>query len=192
MLGRLGAAGHAEAQALLGGAARVPDALAQQVADVPAAVAVGQRLNMRFRVAVYAGKVDKARPAPCKALTRIVFRRGRHRFGLVLVIGRPGPLRGPSGAVRATVVLLARQPLLPAGVVLNSAVRTPALGRADRFPLAHRLIDELATHTAAELQILYELASRTDCEVRDINERFGNGGWEPIVLDVAVAQPPGD
>jgi len=28
-------------------------------------------------------------------------------------------------------------------------------GRADRFPLAHRLIDELATHTAAELQILY-------------------------------------
>jgi hypothetical protein len=27
--------------------------------------------------------------------------------------------------------------------------------RADRFPLAHRLIDELATHTAAELQILY-------------------------------------
>jgi hypothetical protein len=28
-------------------------------------------------------------------------------------------------------------------------------GRADRFPLAHRLLDELATHTAAELQILY-------------------------------------
>jgi len=28
-------------------------------------------------------------------------------------------------------------------------------GRADRFPLAHRLIDEIATHTAAELQILY-------------------------------------
>jgi len=28
-------------------------------------------------------------------------------------------------------------------------------GRADRFPLAHRLIDELAAHTAAELQILY-------------------------------------
>ena len=27
--------------------------------------------------------------------------------------------------------------------------------RADRFPLAHRLIDEVATHTAAELQILY-------------------------------------
>jgi hypothetical protein len=27
--------------------------------------------------------------------------------------------------------------------------------RADRFPLAHRLLDELATHTAAELQILY-------------------------------------
>ena len=27
--------------------------------------------------------------------------------------------------------------------------------RADRFPLAHRLIDELAAHTAAELQILY-------------------------------------
>jgi hypothetical protein len=27
--------------------------------------------------------------------------------------------------------------------------------RADRFPLAHRLIDELATHIAAELQILY-------------------------------------
>jgi len=26
--------------------------------------------------------------------------------------------------------------------------------RADRFPLAHRLIDELATHIAAELQIL--------------------------------------
>jgi hypothetical protein len=28
-------------------------------------------------------------------------------------------------------------------------------GRADRFPLAHRLLDEVATHTAAELQILY-------------------------------------
>lgn len=27
--------------------------------------------------------------------------------------------------------------------------------RADRFPLAHRLVDELAAHTAAELQILY-------------------------------------
>lgn len=27
-------------------------------------------------------------------------------------------------------------------------------GRADRFPLAHRVIDELATHMAAELQIL--------------------------------------
>jgi hemerythrin superfamily protein len=27
--------------------------------------------------------------------------------------------------------------------------------RADRFPLAHRLIDELAAHTAGELQILY-------------------------------------
>ena len=27
--------------------------------------------------------------------------------------------------------------------------------RADRFPLAHRVIDELAAHTAAELQILY-------------------------------------
>ena len=27
--------------------------------------------------------------------------------------------------------------------------------RADRFPLAHRLLDELAAHTAAELQILY-------------------------------------
>ena len=27
--------------------------------------------------------------------------------------------------------------------------------RSDRFPLAHRLLDELATHTAAELQILY-------------------------------------
>jgi hypothetical protein len=27
--------------------------------------------------------------------------------------------------------------------------------RADRFPLAHRVLDELATHTAAELQILY-------------------------------------
>ncbi|HVW34824.1 MAG TPA: hemerythrin domain-containing protein, partial [Acidimicrobiia bacterium] len=27
--------------------------------------------------------------------------------------------------------------------------------RADRFALAHRLIDEVATHTAAELQILY-------------------------------------
>src|SRR2546423_13691299 len=27
--------------------------------------------------------------------------------------------------------------------------------RADRFPLAHRLIDEIAAHTAAELQILY-------------------------------------
>jgi hypothetical protein len=28
-------------------------------------------------------------------------------------------------------------------------------GRADRFGLAHRLIDELAAHTAAELQVLY-------------------------------------
>lgn len=28
-------------------------------------------------------------------------------------------------------------------------------GRADRFPLAHRVIDELATHMAAELQILH-------------------------------------
>ena len=28
-------------------------------------------------------------------------------------------------------------------------------GRADRFPLAHRLIDELASHIAAELQILH-------------------------------------
>lgn len=28
-------------------------------------------------------------------------------------------------------------------------------GRADRFPLAHRLIDELAAHMAAELQILH-------------------------------------
>lgn len=28
-------------------------------------------------------------------------------------------------------------------------------GRADRFPLAHRLLDELAAHIAAELQILY-------------------------------------
>jgi hypothetical protein len=27
--------------------------------------------------------------------------------------------------------------------------------RADRFPLAHRVIDELAAHTAAELQILF-------------------------------------
>src|ERR1041385_3222543 len=27
-------------------------------------------------------------------------------------------------------------------------------GRADRFPLAHRVIDELAAHMAAELQIL--------------------------------------
>src|SRR5437763_4239676 len=27
--------------------------------------------------------------------------------------------------------------------------------RADRFPLAHRLLDELAAHTAAELQIVY-------------------------------------
>jgi Hemerythrin HHE cation binding domain len=27
--------------------------------------------------------------------------------------------------------------------------------RADRFPLAHRLLDAVATHTAAELQILY-------------------------------------
>jgi hypothetical protein len=27
--------------------------------------------------------------------------------------------------------------------------------RADRFPMAHRLLDAVATHTAAELQILY-------------------------------------
>jgi hypothetical protein len=36
---------------------------------------------------------------------------------------------------------------------LLAAIRDPA--RADRFPLTHRLLDELATHTAAELQILY-------------------------------------
>jgi len=28
-------------------------------------------------------------------------------------------------------------------------------GRADRFPLAHRLLDALSAHTAAELQIVY-------------------------------------
>jgi len=28
-------------------------------------------------------------------------------------------------------------------------------GRADRFPLAHRLLDALAAHTAAELQVVY-------------------------------------
>ncbi|MDQ1517094.1 MAG: hypothetical protein QOE80_2924 [Actinomycetota bacterium] len=36
---------------------------------------------------------------------------------------------------------------------LLAAVADPE--RADRFPIAHRLLDELATHTAAELQILY-------------------------------------
>ena len=36
---------------------------------------------------------------------------------------------------------------------LLAAVADPE--RADRFPVAHRLLDELATHTAAELQILY-------------------------------------
>ena len=36
---------------------------------------------------------------------------------------------------------------------LLAAVADPE--RADRFPTAHRLLDELATHTAAELQILY-------------------------------------
>jgi hemerythrin superfamily protein len=36
---------------------------------------------------------------------------------------------------------------------LLATLEEPA--RADRFPLAHRLLDELATHTAAELQILY-------------------------------------
>ena len=30
-----------------------------------------------------------------------------------------------------------------------------ATARHDRFPLAHRLIDELAAHTAAELQVFY-------------------------------------
>src|SRR3954462_13883863 len=36
---------------------------------------------------------------------------------------------------------------------LLAAVADPE--RADRFPVAHRLLDELATHPAAELQILY-------------------------------------
>jgi hypothetical protein len=38
-------------------------------------------------------------------------------------------------------------------VGLVAAVGDPA--RADRFLLAHRLLDEIAAHTAAELQILY-------------------------------------
>jgi hypothetical protein len=36
---------------------------------------------------------------------------------------------------------------------LLGALQDPS--RADRFPLAHRLIDEIAAHTAAELQILH-------------------------------------
>lgn len=39
--------------------------------------------------------------------------------------------------------------------VITGLLDDLATDRRDRFPLAHRLIDELAAHTAAEQQILY-------------------------------------
>ena len=47
--------------------------------------------------------------------------------------------------------LIAHDHTVIAGLVASLRDRD----RADRFPLAHRLLDELAAHTAAELQILY-------------------------------------
>ena len=47
--------------------------------------------------------------------------------------------------------LIAHDHQVIAGVVAAAADRD----RADRFPLAHRLLDEVATHIAAELQIVY-------------------------------------
>jgi hypothetical protein len=47
--------------------------------------------------------------------------------------------------------LIAHDHAVIAGLVASLQDRE----RSDRFPLAHRLLDELATHTAAELQILY-------------------------------------
>jgi len=40
-------------------------------------------------------------------------------------------------------------------VITRLVVALQDTTRADRFPLAHRLIDEIAAHTAAELQILH-------------------------------------
>ena len=79
-------------------------------------------------------------------------------------------------------------------------------GRADRFPLAHRLIDELAAHIAAELQILYpalrdivpggvELANRGQADHDTLRpvlvalERAhpDEAGFEDVVRGVAVA-----
>lgn len=79
-------------------------------------------------------------------------------------------------------------------------------GRADRFPLAHRVIDELAAHTAAELQILYpalrdivpggvELANRGQSDHDTLRpvlvalERAhpDDAGFDDVVRGVAVA-----
>ena len=78
--------------------------------------------------------------------------------------------------------------------------------RADRFPLAHRLIDELATHIAAELQILHpalrdivpggvELANRgqTDHDtLRPVLQALGRShpddpAFDDVVRGVATA-----
>jgi hemerythrin superfamily protein len=78
--------------------------------------------------------------------------------------------------------------------------------RADRFPLAHRLIDELAAHTAAELQILYpalrdivpggvELANRGQTDHDTLRPVLvaleqahpDNAGFDDVVRGVAAA-----
>lgn len=78
--------------------------------------------------------------------------------------------------------------------------------RADRFPLAHRLIDELAAHVAAELQILYpalrdivpggvELANRGQADhdaLRPVlvaleQAHPDDAGFDDVVRGVAVA-----
>lgn len=79
-------------------------------------------------------------------------------------------------------------------------------GRADRFPLAHRLIDELAAHIAAELQILYpalrdivpggvELANRGQTDHDTLRPVLvaleqahpDDAGFDDVVRGVAVA-----
>ena len=78
--------------------------------------------------------------------------------------------------------------------------------RADRFPLAHRVVDELAAHTAAELQIVYpalrdivpggaELANRGQSDhdalrpVLAALERAhpGDAAFEDVVAGLAAA-----
>ena len=79
-------------------------------------------------------------------------------------------------------------------------------GRADRFALAHRLIDELAAHVAAELQILYpalrdivpggvELANRGQADHDTLRPLLvaleqahpGDDGFEDVVWGVVAA-----